>query len=478
MHRLLIITLWALSLNALASVTDEALRFKKCYSLFVREVLPQTHPLLLEVKSARLSGTDACMRLFDQGALGANNEIRKDSTGAYDATAQKIIRTFNHLHQSFFELTDYSGLLMTSTELATLDVIDVNESSYHLTYTLLKPNEPYHKVITRDHSFWSLRYSQQPVRTRRLWDFNPFTFRTGDPRNGDQSLHTPWAPEHLPETGLLVGIKPAGINPAPVMLGVNATYTGADMNQHFGAGVIGTQAYLLSATQVNFGDVLRFSDGGLMVNRRWSKRVFNDLLCRQIPVLRSTDIVSDVNMNSNLSFRKGFSCMGCHSTMDPMAGTLRNITSTPTISADSGYVSGVRFFVQREPDMPAADYPVMGGNADFYRSPASGRLKYRNYEGRLVSHDVQSLQELGEAIAEEDDLYACAAKRYYEFLTGIPHTMNDPGDFNTPKPTPGEALVRERIIHLGQELKQHQNLRELFRSIIQSETFLSPSQGV
>jgi hypothetical protein len=477
MPRLFALIILFASTGAMASVADEALRLKKCYSLFVREVVPENYQLMNDVKAGRINGTDACMRLFDQGSLGANNEVKKNTDGTYDQTAMKILKTFNNLHQTFFDMTDYTGLLMSSSEFATLDIIDYNESSYHLTYALLKPNEPYHKVVTRDSTFKGVRYSRKSARSRRVYDFGGFDFKVSDVQIGGATI-VPWSPSYLAETGLLVGIKTPEYNPAPTMPGLNTEYSGANMLEHFGAGVIGSQGYLMASTQHIFGEILRFSDGGLTVNRRWSKRVFNDLLCRQVPVLRSTDIVKDVNMQSNLSFRKGFSCMGCHSTMDPMAASLRNIATTATTGADQAYAASVRFFVQRSPDMGPMDYPVLNGNPNFHRSPATATLKYRTYDGKLVDRNVNDLQELGEAIADENDLYVCAAKRYYEFLTGITHTLNDPGDFSTPKLSEGDALVRKKVIDLGLELRQHQNLRELLRSIIQSHTFIYPAQGV
>jgi hypothetical protein len=469
---------FSLSTLTHAAVGDEVLRFKKCYSLFVREVLPADSTLLASVKAGTMSGTDACMNLFDKGVLGTNNQIAKNADGTYDQTAMKILKTFNGLHQSFFEIPDYIGSLMTFSEFATPDMIDPSEGAYHLTYTLLKKDEPYSKVITRNSSLKALRYSTKSQRTRRVYDGGFLNFFIGNAGDGDPAHLVPFSPSLMLETGALVGFTTPPSNPTPALPGFNAAYSGSDFWQHFGAGVIGTQGFLMSSTAFIFGEQQRFTDGGVRTNRRWSKRVFSDLLCRPVPVLRNSDVIADVNMNSNLPFRKGISCMGCHSSMDPMAGVIRNLTSISTTATDVAYAVGIRFFVHRSPDMPPMDFPVLSGDDNFYRSPASGRLKYRSYDGKLISEEVSDLEDLGMAIAEQDDLYACAAKRYFNFLTGITADLSDSGDMNSPKLGLGETLAREKVIELGLQLKQHQSLRTLLKTIISSETFIHPSQGV
>ena len=473
-----IIFLLSISFASLVSANDEVSRLKKCYSIFVREALPQNHDALARVRSGKISGTDACMEIFDTAQLGSNDQISKNNDGSYNATGMKVLKTFNNLHRGFFGLSDFMVQLEFG-DWGTQEVTDPNEPAYHFTYVAFKKDEQYSKIITRNSGLRGVRNSSKSVRTRRVYDFQPFDFQAGHPDTVDSSLLIPWMPQQLVETGLLVGITADNRqNPAPTLVHNLASYTGYNMNEHFGAGVIGTQAFLLSATQINFNEHLKFSDGGLVTNRKWSKRVFSDLLCRDIPVLRNVDVVREVNINSSLSFRQGISCMGCHSSMDPMAGTIRNVMTLSTGRTDFGVARNVRFFAARTPDLGHMDIPSQSGNPDFSRSPATGRLKYRTYDGKLISEDVADLSELGDAIAAQDDLYACAAKRYFYFLTGVNVPLFDIGDINSPQMSAGEMAARDIIIRYGQELKAHQSVRTLIRTIVSSPTFINAADGI
>ena len=459
-----------------AGVTEEVMRFKKCYALFVREN-PASSPLLAQVKSGSISGTAGCMQLLDKGTLGSDDEIQKVS-GVHDEVGMKVLKTFNILHQSFFEMASYATL-MDSAEYGTQDIIDANEQAYHLTYVLLKRNEQYKNIVTRNTTLKSIRKSDKSQRTKRVHDFGPMIFYSGNIHDGDSNNYRQWIPDFVTPTGKLVGITPLhDNNPAPTMPAPNNEYGGHDMNRHFGAGVIGTQSYLLANTAITFNESQRFSDGGIIVNRRWSKAVFGDLLCRPVPVLRNSDAVAEVNMNSNLPFRKGISCMGCHSSMDPMAGVLRNVMTLGTSRSDAGGHPAVRFFAKRDPSMGFIDHPVTDGNADYSKGLPDGRLRYRSFDGKLISEQVNDLDDLGEAIAAQEDLYACAAKRYFRFMTGITADLSDSGDINSPKLNQGDTEARNKVIQLGRELKAHQNLKQLLKSIIESDTFIHPSQGV
>jgi hypothetical protein len=92
--------------------------------------------------------------------------------------------------------------------------------------------------------------------------------------------------------------------------------------------------------------------------------------------------------------------------------------------------------------------------------------------------EVEGLQQLGESMATTNDLYVCAAKRYYRFLTGIDVNLADLGNINTPAISLGEKFQRERVIKMGLDLKSHQSLRSLIKNIIKTEAFIYPDRGV
>jgi hypothetical protein len=101
----------------------------------------------------------------------------------------------------------------------------------------------------------------------------------------------------------------------------------------------------------------------------------------------------------------------------------------------------------------------------------------RSYDGTLINLDVTSLADLGTKLADTNDLYVCAAKHYYQFLTGIDANLSDPGNPSTAAFTPGETFHRNNVINLGLSLKSDQSLRELFRRIFESSAFLYPDRG-
>ena len=219
------------------------------------------------------------------------------------------------------------------------------------------------------------------------------------------------------------------------------------------------------------------NDGGSRMYRRWGKHVVEDFLCRTQPTLRSYDVAYEVDTQSTIAFRKGSSCMACHATMDPIAGAARNLRFSFT--HNTGLESTrVKYVGNRFPDMAAVNFPKDKPDANFYRRPADARLFYRSYNGDLVDESVTGLQSLGETIAQTNDFYVCAAKRYYQFLTGIEVTLADEGDVNTPVFKEGELNQRNKVIQLGMKLKEHQSIEKLIEEIISSKAFISPDKGV
>ena len=89
-----------------------------------------------------------------------------------------------------------------------------------------------------------------------------------------------------------------------------------------------------------------------------------------------------------------------------------------------------------------------------------------------MSQKVNNLQEFGEALAETNDLYACAAKRYFEYFTGIGVSL---ADLRSPENdidlTSEQMTQRDFVISLGKKLKKTQSLPELIEEIISSSFY-------
>lgn len=471
-----------------AQVADELKRLNKCYGLFVRERIETSHPLWVQVSKGLKSGTDACMEIFDKAKLSASGEIKKIG-GDYDYEGMRVLNSFLRFHKSQFEIPDLSTAVGGGNDRFTRDVIDSNEPAYHFLYTLFAQDQKFSDVVTRDFSIRARRYSTKSERSRSVAGgalptlFQGVYMTIKDAQgvnqtvpNEDKGGAIPFRPV-LPETGILVGleidsednsIEPQHFNPNFGTLG----FTSTNVNQHLGGGIIGTQGYLLA----NMGKDA-FTSGGTNLFRRWGKHVMSDLLCRDLPALRSKDVIAEVDPESTIAFRTGISCMACHSAMDPLAGALRN--SRAAWSHNGGVTfNRVKFIGHRNPDLAAAPFPTKAADTSFHRRPAEGRLFYRSYDGTLVTQEMEGLTELGEALATTNDLYVCAAKRYYRYLTGINVSLDDIGNINTPPFSEGEKFQRDRVITFGLELKKHQSLRTLIKAIIKSEAFIYPDRGV
>lgn len=78
-------------------------------------------------------------------------------------------------------------------------------------------------------------------------------------------------------------------------------------------------------------------------------------------------------------------------------------------------------------------------------------------------------------MASGNDLYVCAAKRYFEFFTGINANLYDPGDSRNVALTPADQKYKNVVVQLGMNLKTHQSLRNLVKEIISSEIYQKES---
>lgn len=256
-----------------------------------------------------------------------------------------------------------------------------------------------------------------------------------------------------------------------------------------GSGLIGTQEYLM----LNFAWDREFkADGLINMPRRWAQSVFKDLLCRDLPVVRESDsthfvvdtsLLNSTQKNEVPPFRLASSCTTCHSTMDQMAATLRNVTwhSPPFDSGTNAVGSSIRLVKwpvisnYTGVNSTIRDYAVPSGSTAFNQLPPIGQIFFRSYDGRLYDIPVNDLKDLSLKLSQLDDPYVCAAKQYFKQLTNIDVSLHDIGD-------PAQALLnksltkedweaRDFVIQLGLELKIHQKPAKTFKAILNSKYF-------
>lgn len=263
-----------------------------------------------------------------------------------------------------------------------------------------------------------------------------------------------------------------------------------DLRNSFGGGILGSREYF-SANHGQPDNMV--STGVLNIPRRWAKNIFNDLLCRELPVLRTSDVEEYLAKSEAAEgFRKGTSCLGCHATIDPMSYTarnlrwLRNLSSPDPIATDFPGVRGVsrnhigiiNFLHQTVPTIRENEFNwYEQEDNDFSSKDPVGLVHYRNYKGELIKKKVQGISQMAAVLAEQDDFYVCQAKRAFNHLTGYDVKIYDIGaeseeDKNLAM-SKRDWELRSYIVSLGLDLKRHQSLAELYKKIMDSEFFKS-----
>lgn len=449
-----------------AADSTQLRKLYKCYGIFVRERIPETHALVAKVKSGSLSGADACMELLSKADLDVNGVVKnKDEEGV------KILNTFLHYQNSQFEIPNYMMKNWADgNALLTADVLDTNEAAYHFLYALFGSNTDFSSVVTRNSSFIAVRDSAHQSSRRSIvlsYILEVSRFKTSI-SGSFSDLNAPMSP-----VGRLVGLKQdtrssgSSLNlfetPTPLVP------SGLNVFQHQGSGAIGTQSYLMA----NLAGRGRPNDGVLNIYRIWAKNVFKDYLCSNLPSLLPSDIPSGptgwLSPGKTAAYRSQVSCMQCHASMDFLASGARNLMEGYTTTSKDINIPRLKF-VGKLPQTSGSTItaPLINEPVDnFASTPAMGRLYYRNYSGKLVDVSFNSVADLGTKLAGTDDLYACAAKRYYKFLTGLDADL----DSNFKDIDGDRTSIRNEVISLGQKLKTTRSLKKMIKEIVASDNF-------
>jgi len=243
-----------------------------------------------------------------------------------------------------------------------------------------------------------------------------------------------------------------------------------------GGGILGNLTYL----ELTLGRAVTDKmDGGILQPRRWSKAVFHDLLCRDLPTLRVGDpstlqLVEPASVIGPLTppFRQESSCMQCHGAMDPMASTVRSYSYYNTLykSTNGTGQGGYGNYLFSDPVSKAKEsglytdndgFPYVDKDISFYQRPPNGMLRYRSYDGTLIDVPVLGAAGLGSAIANtnnssgNNDFYVCAASRYFRYFTGINANLADIQDpANQITLSTAETYYRKLVVSLGALLQK------------------------
>lgn len=472
--------------------------FNRCYAHLTRNRIPTNDPRLQQVASGALSPIDACMQVLNSANLISSGTYEGYLPGGGNASgeATSVIRTFNDFHRSWFPSDTFTISVPDSEALPCSQyVYDTSEPALHLTRALLQSDVEYADIVTSDPVLESLRTSGLSGVNPPAQFYNPnndpglaslcnINQLNGSFQPGQVSV-SGLSPGQLPaaQNGTLFGVRPVTLNAMKqnaVVNGYTTPMNGSNqavgtvapgaINQTFGGGVLGSPSFLM----LNMGRPdLGSTDGGIKVSRRWAKAVLNNLLCRDVPALRSSDGALYVESKPTATtppFRQAATCMQCHGSMDPMAYTVRNLSFAAS-SAYSATNWGIAMVVKVGQENSASETGLVDSDPLFYTRPTNGRLTYRSYDGTLINIPVHGLDELGEAISKTNDLYVCAASRYFEYFTGITVNLQDIGDPSLPPISEEDLQYRNQVIQMGLELKKSQSLQSLIQSILNSDVY-------
>lgn len=418
----------------------------RCHGQLTGVRPPLNDPRTLAVKNGTLDPIVACKEILDAAVLsGGGGTTVADSNNPMQ---KNVLRTLHQVHSSWMAQNDFATIENFYSYLGTVNIWDPSSPALYFTRAALAVNPSLRGALTGSSLI-------VPYRT----DNNPSVGADAAKKTemGFESAFT------LASRGELLGIQQI-----PALNGIIRNFSGyaeyefpAAIQGNAGGGLIGNYTYLSMNTRL----VPSFrSDGAVQVPRRWARSVFQDLLCRNMPSVRQGDGAEFLVTGPGATFRQSSACIHCHASMDRMAGVVRNIRSVAATGANQAYgVDTVRFLSPTA--APELSWPATS-DSDYDKRPPMGTLFFRNYKGDLISTSVNGVEALAQEILQQDDFYICAAKRYYEYFTGIGVFIGDIGDPSSPKLSAADISRRDLVIQLGLSLKKTDNLRQLIKDIL------------
>lgn len=460
--------------------------YRRCYIKFVRNIPNESDPLLLAARNESLTGAEACSQLLRRADWDTNGTLVRRQ----EEEARAIVRTFNELHRSWFSVDSLPSVT------ASYLIHDAEEPALFFTRAAFQPNTPFRSVLTSPSGLMGVR--DQATYPNEISNFMAQTFfrylsgypysesnqfhltvnvLTRDPVRGAvspaQIQRMDLSSDQLVEVGHLVGVKPslplvlpavqyAALADGEIRKAVGSNMENHNLRMHFGGGVLGSQAFVMK--NVNLGGFVVPRDYEL-INRRLTAKIFEDLLCHQLPTLSDDDVLAEVIPESVHPFQRTSSCMRCHSSIDKAAFGYRNLVTYLTSPGPNKLRQTIG-----TPSSGVGRLPTMAGAQHFALQPPQGVLHYRDLlTGTLRRAQFGNLNQLGTLLTNHNDFYLCATKRYYRFLTGVNVDV-------TKLAVSAQDLVhQQRVRQMAAQLKAHQNVRQLLNDMIASPAFQNTS---
>lgn len=488
--------------------------YRRCYMQLVQAPIPLKDPTFAQIKAGQLKAVDACMNLLNEANFDGQGMI-KNSNPIIGSVPQRVLRTFFEFHNTWFianamnQIQDYNEELNRGST----DLYDAHEQSYFLTRALfsngkysdiLKGSERLKAVRTEDfvrvravigRDFGTRTPSRTVLGENPLWNENTILFQSlnvGHTGNAEARPAEDFVKAPLVSVGSLIGIQTN--NDSFIVRNISMEPLGAyrpgnaepfleytyNFFRNHGGGIIGLPSYFL----MNYGHGRGLkSNGTTKLPRRWIKSVMETFMCATLPTLRENDIQNLVVANSATPFRKSSSCVQCHATMDQAAAVARNLTtgSSAYFVIDSGanqeriHSKTPIMLAQYRQEKASTSEWIHVDDPEFHIKKSTGKFFTRLFNGELLDRNISSIDDLGNVITQTQDFYTCAAKRYFEFLTGIQVPLYDKKDPRYAEMnrslTTDHIKNREFVESLGADLQRDQSLKNLVKKIIVSDYY-------
>lgn len=488
--------------------------FNRCYMKLFKNVVPRTaslgKTLMDSVLQKKISGPAACVVLLEQSEFIDNGQVRKAKFTSYPKLSERenqaLIQNLHNFHTNWFskKSLEFAG---ASLDQATYVLRDSDEPSLYLTRALFSNNVRLDTIFTYNKSMRGVRVTPDKTATSR-WQSKPmailnesyysganpgiFLLSYGNSVNLDVLSSIPVADSQLVPFGKLVGVENTGSLNLPLITitttamadskqntdlqaAIAQRRRNVDLFEHLGGGILGSQTFIMKNTNLTLNQTApgRANDPDQVIARRLSSRIFEDLLCHQMPTLREEDVVNDVRKDSPHGFRLHTSCMSCHTSLDPMANVFRNFASyrtAPNNNIGATVEDREAKFARGTPVVGFTRLPANTSSAAFTLKAPSGGLNYRDHTDKLIKIPVTGTEKLGQELAKSDDFYRCVTKRYYEYFTGFKVNLAA-RNVASGTDTAEAQFHRAKVYSIASRLKSSQSLIKMIQDIVNSEGF-------
>jgi hypothetical protein len=417
--------------------------YRRCFAQLTQNQFPVNDSVYLQVKANKKNPITACLELVDKAKLVKVKDGYRLSNPK-DFLAVTVLNTMYQLHQTFFmnKTLDFLG--------SQSGFFDEAEPALFYTLALFGPSTKVSSILTLDSNLVADRTENNP----KLSSDGYFLSDLSQP----STANLIWASK-----GNLIGV----VNNKKITLVTNEDIKRkVDLFTSRGGGIIGTPTYLMESVQENF----IFKADSFKIPRKWAKAVFSDFLCRYLPVVNYEDAKTYVvNDSAAHAFRRSESCTLCHASMDRMAAVNRNFKYDQYFLTSSTYPTTIT--------KGGTDWPAVV-TENYSSQPTNGVLYFRNYKGNLVNQTVTSIKDLGAKITNQDDFFICAAKRYYQYFTGVDVDVFNPQDSRFRNKGTDMQKHQQNVVKLGLDLKKHQSLKTLIKDILNLPVYKSSNLGI